>query len=86
MAAAAAAQAREAETGRAAHEAAAGAQARYVSASVTDPAALKAVFATVRSEWGPIRGLVHGAGVLADRKIAEQTDAQFDLVWNTKVE
>ena len=65
--------------------AAAGAQARYVCASVTDPAALHAALSTVRAEWGPIRGIVHGAGVLADRKIAEQTDAQFDLVWNTKV-
>ena len=66
--------------------AAAGAEARYVSASVTDTDALAAALDTVRADWGPIRGLVHGAGVLADRKIAEQTDAQFDMVWNTKVE
>ena len=65
---------------------AAGAQARYVSASVTDPVALSAAFDEVRAEWGPVRGLVHGAGVLADRKIAEQTDAQFDRVWDTKIE
>src|SRR5262249_22483131 len=27
----------------------------------------------------------HGAGVLADRQIADQTDEQFDLVYDTKV-
>ena len=66
--------------------ASAGAEARYVSASVTDVDALTAAFATVRAEWGPIRGLVHGAGVLADRRIAEQTDAQFEFVWSTKID
>ena len=34
----------------------------------------------------PVRGLIHGAGVLADRRIVDQTDAQFDLVYDTKVE
>ena len=63
----------------------AGAEARYASVDVTDRASLEAVLATVRSEWGPIRGLVHGAGVLADRRIAEQTDEQFDRVWGTKI-
>ena len=32
-----------------------------------------------------VRGLIHGAGVLADRRIVDQTDAQFDLVYDTKV-
>ena len=64
----------------------AGGQARYVSVDVTDRPALDAALAAVRSEWGPIAGLVHGAGVLADRLIAEQTDEQFDRVWNTKIE
>ena len=39
----------------------------------------------MRSELGPIRGLVHGAGVLADRKIEDQTDEQFARVFETKV-
>jgi NAD(P)-dependent dehydrogenase (short-subunit alcohol dehydrogenase family) len=63
-----------------------GAKARYRSASVTDPAAIEKVFAEVRNDWGPITALIHGAGVIADRKIAEQTDEQFDLVFNTKIE
>ncbi len=32
-----------------------------------------------------IRGLIHGAGVLADRRITDQTDSQFELVYDTKV-
>ena len=65
---------------------AAGSQVSYVSVDVRDAAAVQAAIAKVRREFGPIRGLVHGAGVLADRKIVDQTDAQFDHVYGTKVE
>ena len=64
---------------------AAGGAARYEAASVDDAAALEAVLARVRSEWGPVAGLVHGAGVLADRNISQKTDEQFDRVFGTKV-
>src|SRR5260221_567321 len=46
---------------------AAGAQAIYCRVDVRDVPALTATLARVCSEWGPITGLVHGAGVLADR-------------------
>ena len=36
-------------------------------------------------QWGTIRGLIHGAGVLADRKIEDKTLEQFDQVYSTKV-
>ena len=65
---------------------AAGGEARYRSVDVTDRAAVENVFTETRSDWGPIKGLVHGAGVLADRLIAEQTDEQFDRIFNTKIE
>ncbi len=39
----------------------------------------------IRGQFGTVRGLIHGAGVLADRKIVDQTDSQFDLVYDTKV-
>jgi hypothetical protein len=64
----------------------AGAQARYEAVDVTDAAALEALLATVRSEWGPVAGVVHAAGVLADKRIAEKTDAQFNAVFATKVD
>lgn len=62
-----------------------GAQARYASVAVDDAAALAATLARVRQDWGPIAGVVHAAGVLADRRIADKTLAQFDLVFGTKV-
>src|SRR6185295_9026995 len=34
---------------------------------------------------GPITAIVHGAGVLADKRIADKDEAQFDRVFDTKV-
>ena len=65
---------------------AAGSRARYEAVSVTDEAALATVVETVRNEWGPITGIIHGAGVLADKRIAEKTDDQFDRVVSTKLD
>ena len=45
-----------------------------------------AAIARVQKDFGPVRGLIHGAGVLADRKIVDQSDEQFDLVFATKVD
>ncbi|MEV0408356.1 SDR family oxidoreductase [Actinoallomurus sp. NPDC050550] len=64
----------------------AGATARYVALDVRDGPAVTRALAEVRSTWGPITGLVHGAGVLADRQIADKTDEQFDQVFGTKVQ
>ncbi len=62
-----------------------GVEARYLEVDVTDRAALEAALDVVRRDLGPIDGIVHGAGVLADRRIADKTDAQFDAVFGTKV-
>jgi malonyl CoA-acyl carrier protein transacylase len=64
---------------------AAGAEARYVAVDVADAGALAAALEPVRQTWGPITAVVHGAGVLADKRIDEKTDAQFDRVFDTKV-
>ena len=64
---------------------AAGARAVYYSVDVRDAAAVARVLAGVRSRHGAIRALVHGAGVLADRRIEDKTDEQFDAVYGTKV-
>ncbi|WP_228031623.1 SDR family oxidoreductase, partial [Streptomyces phyllanthi] len=63
----------------------AGSQVRYAAVDVRDGAALSEELARVRSDWGPITGVVHGAGVIADRSIAEKTDEQFRSVFDTKV-
>ncbi|MCO4746201.1 MAG: SDR family oxidoreductase [Proteobacteria bacterium] len=65
---------------------AAGGDAEYVACSVTDAEGLNKTFDSVRAKWGPITGIVHGAGVLADRYIADKTQDQFDFVFDTKVE
>ena len=61
-----------------------GAPVRYHAVDVADPDALADVLAAVRADWGPITGIVHGAGVLADALIAAKTDEQFDRVFAAK--
>jgi acyl transferase domain-containing protein len=63
----------------------AGATVRYAALDITDRDALRREVASVRQEWGPITGLIHGAGVIADKRIADKTDDQFDRVYATKV-
>jgi len=64
---------------------AAGARAFYHALDVRDGAAVARTIAEVRRRHGAIRGLIHGAGVLADRRIEDKTAEQFDLVYGTKV-
>ncbi len=64
---------------------AAGAKVVYRSVDVRDGAAVAQVVNQAREELGPIRGVVHGAGVLADRRIEDKTAEQFELVYSTKV-
>ena len=65
--------------------AAVGGRARYVSVDISSADAVAAELANIRAEFGAITGIVHGAGVLADKLIVDKTDAQFDSVFNTKV-
>ncbi|MDX3060288.1 SDR family oxidoreductase, partial [Streptomyces sp. NE06-03E] len=62
----------------------AGSGVRYVAVDVRDGDALHHALEEVRRDWGPVTGIVHGAGVLADKLIAEKTDEQFDHVLATK--
>ncbi|MFC5148802.1 SDR family NAD(P)-dependent oxidoreductase [Streptomyces aureoversilis] len=63
----------------------AGAPVRYIPADTRDPEAVRTALHAVRTAWGPVTGIVHGAGVLADKRIADKTDRQFDDVFGTKV-
>jgi len=63
----------------------AGGTARYLAVDVTDQAALASALARVRDELGPITGVVHGAGVLADKLLVDKQDEQFAAVFETKV-
>jgi NAD(P)-dependent dehydrogenase (short-subunit alcohol dehydrogenase family) len=63
----------------------AGADVKYIVADVQNKTDIQKALQTIRKEWGSITALVHGAGVLADKLIAEKTIEQFDRVFNTKV-
>jgi acyl transferase domain-containing protein len=65
--------------------AATGAKVDYHALDVRDCSAVAAIMAEVQSRLGPVRGLVHGAGVLADARIEDKTDEQFERVYGTKV-
>ena len=66
--------------------AATGADVTYHAIDVRNRDAVKDLLEGVCTRSGPVRGLIHGAGVLADRRIEDQTDAQFAHVFDTKVE
>ena len=63
---------------------AAGGQARYETVDAANLDAVAAKLHEVRESWGPITALVHGAGVIADRFIADKSLDDFDRVFNTK--
>jgi acyl transferase domain-containing protein/acyl carrier protein len=58
----------------------------YQAVDVRDVSGVAAVVDQARRELGPIRGVIHGAGVLADRFITDKTIEQFRQVWSTKVD
>ena len=62
-----------------------GAKATYRSVDVRDQAAVAGATAAIAKELGPITGLVHGAGVLADRALEDKTEADWKRVYETKV-
>ena len=65
---------------------AAGAKALYRAVDARDRAALARVIDEARALHGPVRGLVHGAGVLRDKRIEEKSDGDFAAVFSTKVD
>jgi acyl carrier protein len=62
-----------------------GGEARYLVVDVSDASAVADAVAQARASWGSITGVIHGAGALADKLIADKTDAQFAKVFRTKV-
>ena len=63
----------------------AGSEVSYRSADVRDQEAVRHTIAPLVEEYGPVTGLVHGAGVLADRNIEDKSDDDFARVYETKV-
>jgi acyl transferase domain-containing protein/NADP-dependent 3-hydroxy acid dehydrogenase YdfG len=64
---------------------AAGSPAEYFACDATNAAAVTQTLAGVRQRLGPITVIVHGAGVLADKLIADKTPEEFARVFDAKV-
>jgi acyl transferase domain-containing protein/acyl carrier protein/NAD(P)-dependent dehydrogenase (short-subunit alcohol dehydrogenase family) len=63
-----------------------GAKVQYASVDVTDADAVTNIIDLARPELGNVTGIIHAAGVLADRLIEDKTEEQFNNVYSTKVE
>jgi acyl transferase domain-containing protein/NAD(P)H-dependent flavin oxidoreductase YrpB (nitropropane dioxygenase family)/NAD(P)-dependent dehydrogenase (short-subunit alcohol dehydrogenase family)/acyl carrier protein len=61
------------------------ASVRYSQVDVRDSAAVAALVDGVYQRHGRLDGIVHGAGVLADRLLIDKTPEGFAGVWDTKV-
>lgn len=64
---------------------AAGATVVYESVDVRDAGAVRSALEAVRRRYGPVRAMIHAAGVLEDRLIRDKSAEQFDRVFGTKV-
>jgi acyl transferase domain-containing protein/NAD(P)H-dependent flavin oxidoreductase YrpB (nitropropane dioxygenase family) len=62
------------------------ASVRYSAVDVRNPAAVTALVDDVYQRHGRLDGIVHGAGVLADRLLVDKTTTEFARVWQTKVD
>jgi NADP-dependent 3-hydroxy acid dehydrogenase YdfG len=65
--------------------AAGGVPAVYRSVDVRDASRVAAVLHEVRSTFGPFRGIIHGAGVIRDRRLEDKRDEDFKEVLGTKL-
>jgi NAD(P)-dependent dehydrogenase (short-subunit alcohol dehydrogenase family) len=63
-----------------------GGQALYACADVTDAEAVKAAVTSAAIQLGPVTGVVHGAGSLADKRLEKKTARDFAAVYGPKVD
>ena len=64
----------------------AGSKVMYASVDIREREAVAAAMGEARAALGPITGIVHGAGVLADKRIEDKDAADFERVFGTKVD
>jgi NAD(P)-dependent dehydrogenase (short-subunit alcohol dehydrogenase family) len=61
------------------------ASVRYTALDVRDHTAVTALVNDIYHRHGRLDGIVHGAGVLADRLLTDKTPESFTRVWETKI-
>ena len=64
----------------------AGAQLEYRSCDVRDTESFGGLIDSLYAQYGRIDAVIHGAGVIEDRRIADKTADSFDRVFDTKVD
>ena len=62
------------------------ASVRYHAADIRDASAVRALVEDVYARHGRLDGIVHGAGVLEDRLLADKSPESFERVYGTKVD
>ncbi len=62
------------------------ASVRYHATDVRDAGAVRALVDDIRARHGRLDGVIHGAGVLEDRLLADKTPESFARVYGTKVD
>lgn len=62
-----------------------GARVKYLAVDILIKEDVIAAVNNIRNDFGHISGLIHAAGVLADKWIHEKTEEQFNKVFNTKI-
>ncbi len=65
--------------------AAAGAVVHYNSVDVRDEAGFGGLIEKLQERFGPLAGVIHGAGVIEDRLLRDKTPESFDRIFKTKV-
>ena len=63
-----------------------GIEVLYRAVDVRDGDGIRHAVAEAAASLGPVRGLIHGAGVIADKLVVDKTPEQVSLVYGTKVE
>ncbi len=62
-----------------------GAKVEYVAVDVTDEAGVRALVQDIAQRHGPISGVVHGAGIIEDKLLADKASDSWSRVVETKV-
>jgi acyl transferase domain-containing protein/NAD(P)H-dependent flavin oxidoreductase YrpB (nitropropane dioxygenase family)/acyl carrier protein len=63
-----------------------GAQVQYEEADVCDEQAMASLVRRVQDQYGRLDGVIHGAGVIEDKKISQKNAESFDRVFDTKAD
>ena len=63
----------------------AGAIVHYYSADVRDEKEFGGLLDDLQGRFGPLAGVIHGAGVIEDRLVKDKTPESFDRIFQTKV-